>query len=51
MTEAVAGFHWNDGNRDKCVKHGVTVEEIESVFRGGTLRVFPDPARRPRRDT
>ena len=44
MTEAVAGFDWNDGNRDKCVKHGVTVEEIESAFRGGTLRLFPDPA-------
>lgn len=44
MSEAVAGFDWNDGNRDKCVKHGVTVEEIESAFRGGTLRVFPDPA-------
>ncbi len=44
MTEAVAGFDWNDGNRDKCLKHGVTVEEIESVFRRGSLRVFPDPA-------
>jgi uncharacterized DUF497 family protein len=44
MTEAVAGFDWNDGNRDKCLKHGVTVEEIESAFRGGTLRVLPDPA-------
>ena len=43
MIEAVEGFNWDDGNREKCLKHGVTVEEIESAFRGGTLRVFPDP--------
>jgi uncharacterized protein len=44
MPETVAGFNWDDGNRVKCRKHGVTLEEIESAFRGGTLRVFPDPA-------
>jgi uncharacterized protein len=44
MTQAVAGFDWDDGNRDKCLKHGVTVKEIEGAFRGGTPRVFPDPA-------
>jgi uncharacterized protein len=43
MPETVAGFDWDDGNRGKCCKHGVTLEEIESAFRGGTLRVFPDP--------
>jgi uncharacterized DUF497 family protein len=31
------------GNRKKCRKHGVTREEIESVFRGGRFRVYPDP--------
>jgi hypothetical protein len=44
MIEAVAGFDWDDGNREKCCKHGVTREEIESLFRGGTLRLYPDPA-------
>ena len=44
MAEALAGFNWDDGNREKCLQHGVTIEEIESVFRGGTLRRFPDPA-------
>jgi len=44
MSEAVAGFNWDDGNREKCLKHGVTIEEIESAFRGGMLRLFPDPA-------
>ena len=44
MIEAVEGFNWDDGNHEKCLKHGVTVEEVESAFRGGTLRVFPDLA-------
>jgi uncharacterized DUF497 family protein len=43
MSEAVAGFNWDAGNRKKCQKHGVTAEEIETAF-GGPMRVFPDPA-------
>ena len=26
------GFDWDDGNRGKCRKHGLSIEEIESVF-------------------
>jgi len=44
MTEGVCGFNWDDGNREKCRKHGVTLGEIESAFQGSTMRVFPDPA-------
>jgi uncharacterized DUF497 family protein len=29
----IAGFDWDDGNRDKCRKHGVTIQEIEAVLR------------------
>jgi uncharacterized DUF497 family protein len=32
MIEAVEGFNWDNGKREKCLKHGVTVEEIESAF-------------------
>ena len=32
--EGVAGFDWDDGNRAKCTKHGVSISEIESVFDG-----------------
>ena len=39
----VAGFDWDIGNRAKCAKHGVTVVEIEGLFRG-PVSVFPDPA-------
>jgi uncharacterized protein len=38
----VAGFDWDDGNREKCQKHGVTLAEIESVF-AATPAVGPDP--------
>ncbi len=35
-------FDWDDGNRDKARKHGMTVAEIEGFFRLGPL-VAPDP--------
>jgi uncharacterized DUF497 family protein len=28
----VAGFDWDEGNRDKYSKHGVSHAEIEAVF-------------------
>lgn len=38
-----AGFDWDDGNRDKCRKHGVSPGEIEGLFLG-PLMVRPDVA-------
>ena len=38
----VAGFDWDDGNRSKCQKHGVSQAAIESVFRS-SIAVLPDP--------
>ena len=40
MLEQIAGFDWDDGNRDKCRSHGVSLEQIEELFRR-TLHVFP----------
>lgn len=37
------GFDWDDGNRDKCRKHGASLSEIESLFSGQPL-VGPDLA-------
>lgn len=31
MTVAVEGFDWDDGNRQKCQKHGLSIDEIEYV--------------------
>ena len=39
----LSGFDWDDGNRAKCEKHGVSAEEIEAMFAGG-FAVFPDVA-------
>lgn len=32
MDEAFSGFDWDDGNRAKCQKHGVSITDIEAVF-------------------
>ena len=40
---AVSGFDWDEGNLAKCLKHGVTIEEIEALFLAGPA-VAPDPA-------
>ncbi len=38
-----AGFDWDDGNREKCQKHGVTQSELEAMF-GGMVAIKPDLA-------
>jgi uncharacterized DUF497 family protein len=42
MREAVAGFDWDEGNLEKCQKHGVSIGEIEALL-SGDPRVAPDP--------
>ncbi len=27
-----SGFDWDDGNREKCRKHGVSIAEVENLF-------------------
>jgi uncharacterized protein len=39
----VTGFDWDEGNRCKCQKHGVSIEAIETMFQQ-TVSVVPDPA-------
>ena len=29
---AASGFEWDEGNWDKCQKHGVSIVEIEALF-------------------
>ncbi len=38
----VAGFDWDEGNRSKCRKHGVSTVAIESLFHR-PIAVLPDP--------
>lgn len=41
MKRGVAGFEWDRGNTEKCQKHGVSIAEIEHLFRGPVM-VLPD---------
>jgi uncharacterized DUF497 family protein len=43
MHRTVSGFDWDDGNREKCQKHGVSIREIEGLF-AGPVMVLPDAA-------
>jgi uncharacterized protein len=36
-----SGFDWDDANRHKCQRHGVSIAEIEDLF-GGPVVVLPD---------
>ena len=42
MDVRVARFDWDNANRDKCRKHGVSLPEIEAAFRK-PVAVIPDP--------
>jgi uncharacterized DUF497 family protein len=35
------GFDWDSGNRRKCRKHGLRLEDIEKFFRQSSLFVMP----------
>jgi len=41
-------FDWDDGNRDKCQQHGLTLDEIEVFFRQD--RLYMAPALKPSAD-
>lgn len=43
MLMTIAGFDWDEGNRAKCLKHGVSIVEIEALLRGEP-HVAPDPS-------
>ena len=43
MTVSFAGFDWDEGNREKCRKHGVSIDEIEALF-SGPVAIRPDLA-------
>jgi uncharacterized DUF497 family protein len=40
MSPLVAGFEWDAGNYEKCVRHGVSLEEIEAMFRR-PIAIYP----------
>jgi uncharacterized protein len=40
--EKISGFDWNDGNCQKCQKHGVSIKEIEALFSNPKVAIAPD---------
>jgi uncharacterized protein len=38
-----SGFEWDSGNRAKCQKHGLSIDQIETVF-GQAVAILPDAA-------
>jgi hypothetical protein len=42
MDLRVSGFDWDEGNRAKCQKHGLSIAQIEALFAHGP-RIAPDP--------
>lgn len=44
------GFDWDAANREKCQEHGVSLAEIEALFHGPVVDVFPDPAHSQREE-
>jgi uncharacterized DUF497 family protein len=38
----IAGIEWDEGNRQKCQKHGLTIAEIEAFFAEENYRVIAD---------
>ncbi|MGA8657030.1 MAG: BrnT family toxin [Chthoniobacterales bacterium] len=43
MKEVITGFDWDNGNRSKCLKHGVSAKDVESLFLG-PIMILPDEA-------
>ena len=41
MDVTISGFDWDTGNRHKCLKHGVSINEIEAMF-GQPLVILAD---------
>lgn len=42
------GFDWDEGNTDKCKRHGVPVQEVEDFLTNGPF-ITPDPFATERR--
>jgi uncharacterized DUF497 family protein len=42
MDARASGFDWDDGNRSKCQKHGVSPAEVEALFERPLLIVRDD---------
>jgi uncharacterized DUF497 family protein len=42
MRRTFVGFDWDDGNRDKCCAHGLSIAEVEFVLAHQETLIVPD---------
>ena len=42
MPRSFESFDWDDGNCEKCQKHGVLVNEIEEALKSDAMMILPD---------
>ena len=42
MDPLFEGFDWDEGNAEKCRRHGVSIGEIESALISKALMIVPD---------
>ena len=42
MDALFEGFDWDEGNAEKCRRHGVSIREIESALISKALVIMPD---------
>jgi hypothetical protein len=42
MNIVFEGFDWDEGNQQKCRKHGVSIAEIETLLMRGQPTILPD---------
>ena len=42
MNKPIAGFDWDDGNRAKCCRHGLSLADVEHVVGAQQTLIVPD---------
>ena len=42
IPQSFESFDWDDGNREKCQKHGVSINEIEEALTTEAMMILPD---------
>ena len=42
IPQSFESFDWDDWNREKCQKHGVSINEIEEALKAEAMMILPD---------
>lgn len=42
LPQIFESFDWDDANREKCQKHGVSIKEVEEALKAEAMMIMPD---------